>query len=542
MAQGVIIPKREMRSDSEKYALPKPGEYNFKRIPLDDPRVFSLFASGRTVGVFQLEKQLGQDWSRKAKPNSIDEIGVLVSILRPGPLESGFSDQYVKRKHGEEEVEYLHPALEPILRETYGCLIYQEQAMRIAVDLAGFTEVEADDLRKAIGKKNPEVMSKVKTLFKEKAKIKGIVTEKEADEIFSWIEKAVRYSFNKSHAISYAETAYFCAYQKVHFPTEFYCSWLSFSSEKPDAREEIYNLVQDAKLRGIEVLPPDIRKHNTDFEVVGDKKVIFGLSHIRGVGTKATEVIKELGDELNTFNGFLRCGKKMKRNVAESLIKAGACDCYGISRSYMLKCVYAVLGRNEKDPTQTAPEVKPLTPKEYEHLISKLDELGLQGALSSVIESGRCVKKRIPTIEAKLKYLSEKVFDTNRGKSIWEKLYLGLNLTCSAADDIDKIERNVKTCREVNHAAPDTKVVMHCVIDEIRMRKTSEKSRNPGCDFCYLAASDNTGAVTNMVCWPEVYEKIKHDLAQDVVATIYGRKESWNGREQIVIFDIKVIG
>jgi DNA polymerase-3 subunit alpha len=224
--------------------IPERGSYNFKQIPLSDPRVWAVFGRGDTKGIFQLEKQLGQDWAKRAKPRNIEELAALVSILRPGPLESGMANQYVKRKNGEEETVYFHPMLEPILKETYGTLIYQEQAMRIAVELAGFNLVEADTLRKAIGKKKPEVMAEAKKMFLEKAKGFGKITEEEAAEIFSWIEKSVRYSFNKSHAVSYAMHAYYCAYQKVHFPREFYTAWLTYSDWKPDQKEEVYDLVQ----------------------------------------------------------------------------------------------------------------------------------------------------------------------------------------------------------------------------------------------------------------------------------------------------------
>ena len=151
--------ERRFLSDTEKYPVPKSGEYNFKNVPLDDPMVWSLFARGATLGIFQLEKKLGQDWSKRAKPKSIEELAALVSLLRPGPLESHMSEDYCKRKNGEEEISYLHLGLKPILESTYGTLIYQEQCIAIAIQLAGFNEVEADNLRKGIGKKKPEIIS-----------------------------------------------------------------------------------------------------------------------------------------------------------------------------------------------------------------------------------------------------------------------------------------------------------------------------------------------------------------------------------------------
>lgn len=538
---AVMERPQQRKAESELYAVPKRGAYNFKQIPLSDPRVWALFGRGDTKGVFQLEKQLGQDWAKRAKPHNIEELAALVSILRPGPLESGMSDQYVKRKHGEEEIEYIHPALEPILKETYGCLIYQEQAMRIAVELAGFNLVEADTLRKAIGKKKPEVMAEAKKKFMERAAAFGKINQAEADEIFGWIEKSVRYSFNKSHAVSYAMIAYFSAYQKVHFPKEFYTSWLTYSDWKPDQKEEVYELVQNAKLNGIEIVPPDIRRMNVDFEIMDNGSIIFGLSHIRGVGSAAIEVIK-VEQGLDTLVGFLRAVKRLHRNVAEGLIKSGACDCYGISRTGLLRMVHVILGRSDATGEDESPEVKPLTAIEYKHFIRNIEDMGVEGALYNILQEEVCVKKRIPTIEAKMRYVQDLPADTNRQKSIWERLYLGLNLTCSAADDFEKTDKHTMTCREVYKVLPKNKVVMHVVIDAIRLKKTSEKSKNPGQPYCYLSVSDNTAAVSGIVCWPEQYEKFKKDLAEGVVVTIYGRKEAWKNREQIILDGLKFIG
>jgi DNA polymerase-3 subunit alpha len=524
-------------SDSEKFQVPKKGQYDFKRIPLGDPRVWSLFARGDSLGIFQLEKQLGQDWSKRAKPRNIEELAALVSILRPGPLESGMSDQYVKRKSGEEPIEYLHPLLEPILKETYGCLIYQEQAMRIAVELFGLNLVEADTLRKAIGKKLPEVMAKAKKTCMEKAVAFGKVTQEEADEIFGWIEKSVRYSFNKSHAVSYAMHAYYCAYQKVHFPKEFYTAWLTYSDWKPDQKEEVYNLVQNARMNGITIIPPDVRRMNVDFEVLPNEHIIFGLSHIRGVGATAIKTLQEYKGNLNTLMGFIKSIKKLHRNVAESLVKAGACDCYGISRSGLLKMIHIILGRSDNKGPDEPPEVKELTPIEYRHFIAKIDELGIEGSLYSIVNEEICVKKRIPTIEAKIKYIKELPKDTARQKSIWETLYLGLNLTCSAADDYSKLDKNAKTCKEAYKLHSKDKVVLHVVIDGIKPRKTKK-----GDNYCYMNVSDNTGAISGLVCWPQQYEEFKNDLIEGAVVEIYGKKESWNGKDQVIINDVKFIG
>jgi DNA polymerase III alpha subunit len=533
---------RDNRSDSEKFALSKKGQYQFKDVPLDDPRVWALISRGQTLGCFQLEKQLGQDWARKARPTNIEELAALISILRPGPLESGMAESYAKRKNSEEEITYFHTALEPILNTTYGCLVYQEQILKICIDLAGFNEIQADNARKAVGKKKPEEMVKVKKMFIDGAKIKGILSDKEAEEIFGWIEKSVRYSFNKSHSVSYALISYFSAYQKYHFPTQFYTSWLTYSDWKPNPKEEIYNLVQDARMFGIKVLPPDIRKNNVDFSIIKDKEIIFGLSHIRGVGSSAISNISNLRGTLDSFSDFLKCTKQLKRNVAESLIKSGACDFYDMSRTHMLRQLHVLFGRGKNDCGGDTPETKELTLKEYTHAIKFIDDLGISGAIQKVIDDKQCVKKRIPTLEAKIEYLKYRPQDSNRQKSIWEKLYLGLNLTCSAADDIEKTEPNTKNCHQVLKAAPKTKITLYAVIDAIRKRKTSEKAKVPNQDFCYLAVSDNSGAINGVVVWPDKYEVFKEHIVEDSVVCIKGRKEVWNCREQIVVDSIELLG
>ena len=184
-----------------------------------DKETWQLFAEGKTKGVFQLESNLGKSWSKKLAPNNIEELSALIAIIRPGCLKAfvdgkSMTQHFIDRKHGREEVTYLHESLEEILAQTYGVLVYQEQSMRIAQKIAGFNLEEADELRKAIGKKKADLMAKVKKKFIAGAKKVKIVDKQTAEEIFSWIEKSARYAFNKSHSISYAVCSYWSAYQK----------------------------------------------------------------------------------------------------------------------------------------------------------------------------------------------------------------------------------------------------------------------------------------------------------------------------------------
>ena len=213
---------------------------DIERLPLHCQDTWDLICSGNTKGVFQLESQLGRSMSERVKPRNMEELSDLVAIIRPGCMEAivdgkSLTNHYIDRKHGLDPVEYFHDALKPILSSTHGILVYQEQALLIARDIAGFDLQEADILRKAIGKKNVQLMTKLRQQFIDKSKDKGIVSGKQAEEIFGWIEKSQRYSFNKSHSISYAYNAYLTAYTKLHIPHQIFTAYLKNSIGKPDA-------------------------------------------------------------------------------------------------------------------------------------------------------------------------------------------------------------------------------------------------------------------------------------------------------------------
>ena len=261
---------------------------NVEILNLDCSSTWDLISSGNTKGCFQLESRLGQMMSKKLKPQNMEQLSALISILRPGCLEAvrdgkTVSNHYIDKKNAQESIDYFHPALEQILTTTYGEMIYQEQAMEITQVVAGFNLQEADMLRKAIGKKKPEEMAKVKIKFIEGSKRLGIVTEPQAEEIFGWIEKSQRYSFNKSHSVSYAMNAYLSAYAKAHFPQIFFASYLKFAKDKIDPQQEIKELVKNANEMDIEVRLPDIRLRNGSF-VIQNQHIYFGLTNIKGIG------------------------------------------------------------------------------------------------------------------------------------------------------------------------------------------------------------------------------------------------------------------
>jgi DNA polymerase-3 subunit alpha len=300
-------------------------------IPLDDPEVFRLFQEGRTKGVFQFESGGMVDLLRKARPTQFEDLAALNALYRPGALDAGMVDEYVKRKNGK-TVKYLVPVMKDVLEETYGVIVYQEQVMQIAQKVAGHSLGQADLLRKAMGKKDAEVMAKERGGFVSGAVANGF-DKKKANEIFDYIEPFARYGFNKSHSVAYALVAYQTAWLKVHYPRHFMAALLSSEMDRTDA---VVKFIGEAKQMGIEVLPPDVNESNMYFTVVGPN-IRFGLGAVKGVGESAVESILIARQKLGRYSSLLEfceevdlraCNKK----VLEALIKSGSFDFIGLTR------------------------------------------------------------------------------------------------------------------------------------------------------------------------------------------------------------------
>ncbi|MBW2164999.1 MAG: DNA polymerase III subunit alpha [Deltaproteobacteria bacterium] len=304
-------------------------------INLDDPDTYKLLVSGDTIGVFQLESSGMKDLLIRLKPECFDDVIALVALYRPGPMESGMIDDYVKRKHGEKDVVYLLPELEPILKETYGVIVYQEQVMRIAASVADYSMSDADDLRKAMGKKKPSIMARQRLRFIRGATERGIQSQK-AKKLFDLIEKFGGYGFNKSHSAAYALIAYQTAFLKAHFPVEFMASLLTGEINSIDG---VVKYIAECRHHGIKVLPPDINESDKEFTVIGSK-IRFGLVAVKNVGEGAIEVIIDARKEGRFSSLFDFCErvdlKKANKRVVESLIKCGAFDSTGANRSQMV--------------------------------------------------------------------------------------------------------------------------------------------------------------------------------------------------------------
>ena len=307
-------------------------------IPKDDEPTFELLRAGDAVGLFQLETSEGmRDLLRKLAPERFADMVPLVALYRPGPLGSGMVDDFVACRHGRKQPKYPHQILEPILKETYGVILYQEQVMRIANRMGGFSLSEADSLRKAMGKKKPEIMARYRDKFV-KGGVSNGVPEKLAAEVFELMEYFAGYGFNKSHSAAYALVSYQTAYLKANYPTEYMAGLMTCESGDTD---KIVEYMEDCKKRGVEVLPPCVNESGHDFAIIKDSVVRFGLSAIKGVGGKAVESIVAARDEQGEFTSiFDFCDKVdsrvVNKAVLETLIKAGAMDCFGAKRAQLM--------------------------------------------------------------------------------------------------------------------------------------------------------------------------------------------------------------
>jgi len=297
-------------------------------VPLDDPKAYQIFSEGQTYGVFQFESSGMRELLRRARPQRLDDLIALNALYRPGPLKSGMVDDYIARKQGKTEVKYELPQLEPILSDTYGVIAYQEQVMRIASALAGFTMGQSDVLRKAMGKKDPKVMAKQRAAFMAGAKTNGI-NEKKAAKTFDLMEYFAGYGFNKSHSTAYAFLAYQTAYLKGNYPWHFAAALLTIEAANTD---KLAMYLGECRDRGIPVLPPDINESQLHFTVEKGRGVRFGLTAIKGLGEGAVNAIlavrEALGGRIPSLHALCEHLdlRLVNKRVFEALVKAGACD------------------------------------------------------------------------------------------------------------------------------------------------------------------------------------------------------------------------
>ena len=312
------------------------GELDIDSIPMDDPETFKLVQRGETVGTFQLASPGMRALMRDLVPTRFEEIIALIALYRPGPLSSDMHKVFVEQKHGRKAVSYPHPSLEEVLKETYGVIVYQEQAMRISQVLSGYSGLEADQLRKAMAKKQEDKMAEHRDKFIGGACDRG-VDKSVATRVFDLIEKFGGYGFNKSHSTAYAFVSYQTAYLKAHYPSEYMAALMTIYMDNQDRLVEYIN---ECRRMGLEVRLPDINKSDGNFTPF-DKYVLFGLSAVKNVGTAVVEQIIKARDEGEEFKSFIEFCDRVPASVTnkktlESFIKAGAFDTIEADRSRLL--------------------------------------------------------------------------------------------------------------------------------------------------------------------------------------------------------------
>lgn len=500
---------------------------NVEHINLECKLCWDLIGSGNTKGCFQLESRLGQMMAKKLKPENIEQLAALISILRPGCLEAvrdgkNVSNHYIDKKNGEESIDYYHESLRPILEKTYGEMIYQEQAMQIVQTIAGFDLQEADMLRKAIGKKKPEEMAKIKKKFIRGCKKVNVVNSDEAKEIFGWIEKSQRYSFNKSHAISYAINAYLSAYAKCHFPRIFFASYLRFAKDKIDPHQEIKELVRNALEMDIYVSNPDLRLKNKLF-TLRDKKIYFGLTDIKGVGLSVFQKINKMINEYDNIdlNNGIEVSFKILSNInvnaAKSLIMSGALDYTKKTRTTMLL---------ELDT------INILTNKEKAYIINNFDFSTTAGSklkeiLKNLLSDNniKINKNRKSIIQDSINNLNNPPYsleDKIEWLSDMEHELLGTSISCSKIDSYD-ISMTNSDCKLFKSDPVSKKIILAAEITDINIVKT-KKGKTPGKEMAFVTVQDQSGSIDSVVLFPDQFSIFRNNLTPGNVLIFMGQK------------------
>jgi DNA polymerase-3 subunit alpha len=480
-------------------------EIDLSTIPLDDAKTFELFQKGDTTGVFQLESAGMKRYLRELKPTVFEDIIAMCALYRPGPMQ--FIDSFIKRKHGEEEITYLHPGMEPSLRGTYGILVYQEQFMQISKDWAGFTGGQADTLRKAVGKKKIDLMRKVKKEFVEGAVSHSGAKAEVAEKFWDQLEEFANYCFNKSHAACYGLIAYWTAYLKAHFPDAFMAALMT--SDRDDM-DRLAIEINECKHMGINVLAPDVNESFVEFAVVPDKSEIrFGMAAVKGVGTGAVEEIlraREDGKFVSVEDFARRVStKKFNKKAWDSLIKTGGFDSFA-DRSdllFNLETIQAFASKLQK-----------------EALSGQAD---LFGGLETVIQ--------MPSI--RLEEAPQRAPEKER--LLWERELLGLYLSSHPLDPYETyLHEQTQPLAELNREMDERVAVVGGVITSVRQIVTKSGSK-----MAFVALEDKTGE-GEIVVFPRTFEEAGETLKQDLVVRVMGKVNATD-RDGNKTDDVKII-
>ena len=495
----------------------------------NDEKTWNLFKEGRTKGIFQLESNLGRAWSKRLQPTNIEELSALIALIRPGSLKAisdgkSMTQHYVDRKSGLDIIKYLHISLTDILETTKGVLIYQEQSMRIAQDLAGFNLKEADVLRKAIGKKKADLMAKVKKDFLAGCEKVGKVEKETAEEIFGWIEKSSRYSFNKSHAVCYAINSYKSAWYKANHTREFFLSYLTYANEKQDPHQEVYELVSEAKLFDIEVKLPNLSKWSEDF-FTERGKIYFGIKDIKSLtgvnGDKVINAINNSAKIKNWMDVLINLSPMINSTGFKALCSIGffSTKSTGVTRN---KALYEyMIFKN-----LTKAELKWVTENYKSRKWKTLTDCFTDLAPTKKEGGGTSKVDRKQVIENEIHFLQNPPYDLSDDPE-WiieqEKKYLGCPISLSRVESSDTSHSNT-TCKEILDGKHGKDI---CIVANVsRMQKHKcKKGKSAGKEMCFLTLEDETCSIDNVVVFPEATEKSKYILDEGLNLLFCGEVE-----------------
>ena len=466
-------------------------EINLSELPLDDKKTYELFQRGDTTGVFQLESAGMKRYLRGLKPTTFEDIIAMVALYRPGPMQ--FIDSFIRRKHGEEEITYLHSGMKNSLKNTYGILVYQEQFMQISKEWCGFTGGQADTLRKAVGKKKIDLMKKVKPEFVEGAVKVGGATKEIAETFWTQLEEFANYCFNKSHAACYGLIAYWTAYLKAHYPDAFMAALMTSDHDDTD---RLAIEITECKHMGISVLSPDVNESFVEFAVVpNENKIRFGMSAVKGVGVGAVEEVLRAREDgpFTSVEDFARrvSTSKFNRKAWESLIKSGAFDDMG-DRSDLLFNLDSITSFASKLQKEAAS-----------------GQTNLFGMLGG--DDAASVQSTLHLQKAPVKH-------DDKERLMWERELLGLYISAHPLDRYETyLSEQTQPLTQLVPEYDSRMMTVGGIISTVRTIVTKSGSK-----MAFVGIEDKFGE-GEIIVFPNLYEKVGAKLVQDAVIRVSGK-------------------
>ena len=469
-------------------------EINLSELPLDDKKTYELFQRGDTTGVFQLESAGMKRYLRGLKPTTFEDIIAMVALYRPGPMQ--FIDSFIRRKHGEEEITYLHPGMKNSLKNTYGILVYQEQFMQISKEWCGFTGGQADTLRKAVGKKKIDLMKKVKPEFVEGAVKVGGATKEIAETFWTQLEEFANYCFNKSHAACYGLIAYWTAYLKAHYPDAFMAALMTSDHDDTD---RLAIEITECKHMGISVLSPDVNESFVEFAVVpNENKIRFGMSAVKGVGVGAVEEVLRAREDgpFTSVEDFARrvSTSKFNRKAWESLIKSGAFDDMG-DRSDLLFNLDSITSFASKLQKEAAS--------------GQTNLFGMLGGDDAA------------SIQSTLHLQKAPVKHDDKERLMWERELLGLYISAHPLDRYETyLSEQTQPLTQLVPEYDSRMMTVGGIISTVRTIVTKSGSK-----MAFVGIEDKFGE-GEIIVFPNLYEKVGAKLVQDAVIRVSGKNSA----------------